>query len=263
VVTESYTPGAHLFEYLVPNCPTIRDVLERVDRYHQLIMQAVCTRVAVEGAEAAWTLQLVDGLPAPAVVVDLVLGVAVLQTRRLTGWQLPSLEVLLRRPCPRDVSRYQHVFGARVQFGASFDQIRFPSVGLDVRLPLADPVLARVLERAASDLLQKQGTPDDLLAQVRAVLADQLAGGDLQIERTAEVLGTSSRTLRRRLKELGTTHHTLLDEVRLARAEHYLRERRASVDEIAFLLGFSDAPSFHRAFRRWTGKTPAQVRRGP
>ncbi|WP_115514853.1 MULTISPECIES: helix-turn-helix domain-containing protein [Xanthomonas] len=76
-------------------------------------------------------------------------------------------------------------------------------------------------------------------------------------------LGVSSRTLRRRLHEEGTTFQQTLDKVRAALAEHYLRKTMMSSAEIALLLGFEDTNAFVRAFRVWTGKTPQAVRRDP
>lgn len=259
---EHYQPGAHVFEYLTPNSPNIGVLLSRVDRYYGLIIEGLRTQLTVDGGQAVWSLRLADGLPMPTPLADLLVGVAVIQSRRWTAREMEMMHVCLARPEPADPEYYRKVLRTRVSFGQQANEIRFPEAGLQLPLPMADPVLARVLERQASDMLEKQEKTDDLLSQVRSVLADQLAQGDVQIERTAKVLGTSARTLRRRLSEQGATHRALLDEVRQARAEQYLREGKASVDEVAFLLGFSDAPSFHRAFKRWTGKTPARFRRG-
>ena len=64
------------------------------------------------------------------------------------------------------------------------------------------------------------------------------------------------KTLTRRLRNEGTTFRGLLDELRLQLAERYLRQPNLSVDEVAFLLGYSERSAFHRAFRRWTGRAP-------
>jgi AraC-like DNA-binding protein len=69
-------------------------------------------------------------------------------------------------------------------------------------------------------------------------------------------LGLSARTLRRRLEAEGTSFQRLLDETRFALAEAYLARGPVSTPELAFMLGFSEASAFHRAFRRWTGTTP-------
>ncbi len=67
----------------------------------------------------------------------------------------------------------------------------------------------------------------------------------------------SNRTLRRRLREEATSYREVLDEVRTGLACHYLEKEKRGIDEVASLLGFSDPSAFTKAFRRWTGRTPA------
>lgn len=70
----------------------------------------------------------------------------------------------------------------------------------------------------------------------------------------------SGRTLRRHLSERGASFQSLVNEVKARLAERHLSERRLAVGEIAYALGFSEPSAFHRAFKRWTGKTPAEFR---
>jgi AraC-like DNA-binding protein len=82
------------------------------------------------------------------------------------------------------------------------------------------------------------------------------------VEVIASRLGTSPRTLQRRLREEEqTSHKQLLDEIRHALALRYLDTEGLSIGEAAFLLGFSEPSAFHRAFKRWTGATPGAYRR--
>ena len=73
----------------------------------------------------------------------------------------------------------------------------------------------------------------------------------------------STRTLRRRLLEHRTSYHEILDRVRRELADELLGDPDHKLSEVAFLLGFSDASAFHRAYVRWTGRTPASRRRAP
>ena len=92
------------------------------------------------------------------------------------------------------------------------------------------------------------------------VIAESMDGTPPTLERTAHALGMSPRTLRRRLADEGTTFSNLLAEVRRDLAQRYLGDRALSIAEVAFILGFSEASAFHRAFRRWTNTTPRQFR---
>lgn len=70
----------------------------------------------------------------------------------------------------------------------------------------------------------------------------------------------SPRTLQRKLGESGTSHTDVIDSVRCEMGERLVSEKRLSITEIAFLLGFADVSSFRRSYKRWTGVSPAQAR---
>ena len=86
----------------------------------------------------------------------------------------------------------------------------------------------------------------------------QKRGGDPSLERVADQLSLTPRTLQRKLQELGTSHNEILDHMRRQLA---LREREMAICEVAYLLSFSESSSFHRAFKRWTGLTPKEFRK--
>ncbi|HKP58874.1 MAG TPA: helix-turn-helix domain-containing protein [Polyangiales bacterium] len=100
-----------------------------------------------------------------------------------------------------------------------------------------------------------------LLADVRAQLSERLAQGDVGLGSLARALHMSQRTLRRRLSEHGTSYQTLLDEVRAGVARKLVEQAAQPFELIAHQTGFADTSSFFHAFKRWTGKTPAQFRR--
>ena len=101
----------------------------------------------------------------------------------------------------------------------------------------------------------------DLRGRLRAEILRGLTRGHFQLRDCARALGLSTRTLERRLSELGAVFRDEVDSVRREHAGRVLRAT-ASVDEAAVLLGYSERASFHRACVRWFGKTPAQVRAG-
>jgi len=97
---------------------------------------------------------------------------------------------------------------------------------------------------------------------VRLIIKNEFKGGEASLEKVAGQLGLSGRTLQRKLQERGTTHQELLDQMRKELAVRYLREPEMAICEVAYLLGFSESSALHRAFKRWTGKTPSEFRRG-
>ncbi len=91
---------------------------------------------------------------------------------------------------------------------------------------------------------------------------EALRKGETGLEHVAARLHVSSRTLQRRLSEHGTSYQELLDDVRVRLARAYLKDARLGVAEVAYLLGYSELRAFDRAFRRWTGLSPREFRRG-
>ncbi len=89
---------------------------------------------------------------------------------------------------------------------------------------------------------------------------EALAYGVPTIETAAEMLGTSPRTLQRRLAEEGLTYVRFVDQLRFDRALTMVEGSDASIGEIARLVGYSGAPHFSRAFRRWTGTNCQAIR---
>ena len=96
--------------------------------------------------------------------------------------------------------------------------------------------------------------------QVEQKLEPLLASGDPSLERVARELGLSRQTLYRRLKAEGTTFEEVLDALRRRLALRYVRDEGVSAKEAAYRLGFSDPAAFSRAFKRWTGKSPSEMR---
>src|SRR4029079_12500683 len=92
--------------------------------------------------------------------------------------------------------------------------------------------------------------------RVRAPLCE----GPPSLAAVAASLRTSRRTLQRRLADEGVSFADLVDDVRRALAEDYVRDPRRPLGEVAYLLGYAELSPFLRAFKRWTGRTPADVR---
>jgi AraC-like DNA-binding protein len=95
---------------------------------------------------------------------------------------------------------------------------------------------------------------------VKRLLTVRVHGGDTRIESVSRELAMAPRTLQRKLDEEGLTYHALVEETRKAAAVRHLGDRRLSISEIAYLLGYSEPAAFHRAFKRWHGVSPQTFR---
>lgn len=189
-----------------------------------------------------------------------VLAGIVLLSREVLGQQWDPISVSLAEEKPASTDDYTRVFRCPVHFGADANVVRFPTNVLDQPLLDANDELAHMLNRYVEELLSDLQRDRGFSNDVRRALVGGVARGQTSLEETARSLGLSPRTLQRRLRSEQTSHRGLLDSVRERLAHRYLLDRRLTVDEVAESLGFSEPSAFHRAFRRWTGSTPAVYR---
>ena len=113
-----------------------------------------------------------------------------------------------------------------------------------------------MLSERADRLMRELENAKSMRGRVEAVLIPMLHKGDVAMETVARKLGTSRRSLQRRLKDEDMGYEALLDALRHRMALNYLSGGRTSVNETAYLIGFSDPSAFSRAFKRWTGTSP-------
>jgi AraC-like DNA-binding protein len=126
----------------------------------------------------------------------------------------------------------------------------------------ADPLLSRVVVRHAEALLAERPAAETTAGTVRRMLTRLLGDDEAGCSLTAvsASLHMSERSLQRRLADEGVSFDALLDELRRELALRYLADEKVAIAEIAYLLGYSEPSAFHRAFKRWTGTTPAEAR---
>lgn len=146
-----------------------------------------------------------------------------------------------------------------MSFDMGANELRFDASLLDRQPESADPFNAQMVEEQCRREVEQLGLGDDVVGQVRAVLQNSDQGYPTLME-VANLLNTSSRTLKRHLHDHGTSFHQLLDGVRRAEAIRLLTVTSLSIEQIARRLGYADASSFRRAFQGWTDTTPGQFR---
>ena len=128
---------------------------------------------------------------------------------------------------------------------------------LDYKLPTSNRYLFGILSRHAAALLERLEGSRTTKGQVERLLIPMLHKGDIGMDTIARELGTSRQTLYRRLKAEGVTYKEVVDSLRREMALHYLRGKKVSVNEVAYLVGYSETSAFSRAFQRWTGMRPS------
>lgn len=186
----------------------------------------------------------------------------VLRARRLTDADWRPREVRFAHRRPAEDREHREVFDCPLVWDSEPSLIAFDAGTLALPMRRPEPFLRRVLERHADALVASLPTATtDLRARTKEAIVAGIRSNKAAVVDVAKALGMSERTLQRRLGELDTTFAKLLDEARSELALRYLAEPSIAIAEVAFLLGFADATAFHRAFRRWTDRTPAEHRR--
>jgi AraC-like DNA-binding protein len=250
-----------VLSYVLLNSTTLGEALRRVVRYHPIWNDGAEYALEIEGASARLRYNYlgVDGARSRH-DCEMTLAVMLRAGRLSTGLEWTPSEVSFQHAEPADTSEHRRIFRCPLRFSRPFNEIMFDAALLDLAVVEADPVLCEVLERHAEELLTRFPRRGGVAEEVRRLLFDALRGGDPGLDSVARRLGLSARTLQRKLKEEGTSHQELLEEMRRDLSERYLREPHMAICEVAYLLGFSEPSAFHRAFRRWTGTTPARFR---
>ncbi len=256
---QSIEPGdLDALEYAARSCPTLGDAIRCSNRYMQLMNEAAETALDEHGGKVVWSFRTNDGVPYPPAANDFVVACADRFARFYTGVDQPADEVRLMHPKPAHAREYERLFRTRVRFGAPHNAIVFPRGGLALPMKSADRRFHFAFDMYARELVER--IPQTVAGRAREVAVAELRGGRLSMASVARALGLSVPTLRRRLADEGTSYAGLVDQVRRDLVEQYLRDPQVAVGEMAFLLGFSHVTAFYKAFRRWTGTTPAQRR---
>jgi AraC-like DNA-binding protein len=132
---------------------------------------------------------------------------------------------------------------------------------LDHAVEAADYELLKILKRYSRQVIGTRPKTKGLAFQVRELITALLPSGQPMIDDVARELGMGSRTLRRRLADQGLIYKEIVEDVRHKLALHYMRDKRISLKQMAYLLGYSDLAAFNHAFHRWTGSSPRDYRR--
>ncbi|MDX1655152.1 MAG: AraC family transcriptional regulator [Candidatus Competibacteraceae bacterium] len=241
---------------------SLHDGLERLVRYGQVVTDAGWAQL--EEREEGFRFLLLIREPAltpPDAALDAVLATLVRMCRTSLGEEFSPRRVALCRPPPKDPGPFQDYFRAPLVFEVTPCALDFDREELLRPLPTANAQLARANDRIINDYLARFERTS-VIRRVKARLIEQLPSGQASQESVARAVHLSPRSLQRKLREEGTTYTQLLEDTRRELAAQYVRDARLSINEITYLLGFSEPANFSRSFKRWTGVSPSAYRSG-
>ena len=242
---------------LVKYSPNVKTALHNLVRYMHLHVRGAAYALTVDGGVASLSYDIYErNVEANDQTGDGAVAAIYNVVRELCGPEWRPVEVRFAHSKPADVGPFRRFFRVPLRFEAEQYALRFSAFWLNHRLPDTNPELRHLLRSQIDMLVAHHG--DDFPDQVRRVLHTALATGHARADQIATLFSMHSRSLNRRLNAFGTSFRQLLDESRFAIARQMLADSTMDVGGIAELLDYAAPGVFTRAFRRWSGTTPAQ-----
>ncbi len=247
---------AGVLGYVLLNSATLGDALVNLVRYYRVLTEGLEFDFDVGKREAIIVARIIDPLVVDdRQIVEFGLGLLHRFCQLITGRDLRLSWVEFQHAKPKESRTVRQVFGAPVRYRQDRNAMVLEAKFLDYPIETADNELLKILKHHCLLILGTRPKADDFVFEVQQLITNHLPSGQPKIDAVAQEIGMSSRTLTRRLAENGLTYKGLLDEVRRKLALQYSNDRRISVKNVAYLLGYSEVPAFYHAFRRWTGST--------
>ena len=255
---------SEVFGFLAMSCATLGEAFHRTAKYR-----------ALYNTGARWELQIEDDsvrliyypwlVPTRSAgyraAVELSVADMAGAAKRLARSDIAPIAVKLAHE-GTSMPAYRDAFGVEPIFGAVLDELVYPSGLLDVPIKSSNSRLRDYFDAQCAALAERFVDDAPMSARARAELIATMNGGDVSMDAVAKRMGTSGRSLHRKLAEEGTRFADLLDEVRQEFAKRYLARGTVTASEIAYLTGFQSPNAFFRAFKRWTGQTPKAFQTG-
>jgi AraC-like DNA-binding protein len=252
-----------MYGFAILSSTNFRQTMQFAARYHQLATPVVEISFSETKHHGVWT---IAPIACPYLdstlhrfVIEMQVGTMLSLHRDVmgAGFTFSRLELAFDEDTSgKDVTQLP---GCHTLYGQTRNRLFFDAAWLETPTSLGNSLTYGTLIPLCETMIEQMDLSAGFSGEVRRALLSN-AENDMSLEAIGRCLKTTPRTLRRKLMAEQTTFRELADELRMQLASKYLRDTDLTVEEIAFALKFSDAASFRRAFRRWTGKSPNELR---
>ncbi|MEL6657445.1 MAG: AraC family transcriptional regulator ligand-binding domain-containing protein [Bacteroidota bacterium] len=243
-------------------CSQAKEIFERSERYFMLLSNTYVFKVEEQHDYS----NIMLFRPAHRRGVELsneaTFSATVVVLQAMTASDIAPVKVSFQHGPPADLTDYQRAFQCPILFNQSQNFLSYRSADLEIRTAKADASINRFLvERVEEETKGIEVIASRIVADVEKLIRDALPSGIPSIARLSKHMGMSNRTLTRRLAESQLTFRDLIKKAQVDIANDLLRNTDSTMAEIAFQTGFSEQSAFSRAYKRWTGQSPAEFRK--
>ena len=249
----------YAFGYSWMASSTLLGALQRLTRFHQLMSTASVEVSLTETADsyALSTIFPEESKSPPKEGIDCGMTALLALCDVVAEQEIRPLRVELTCPATVHPDAYRDALRAPIQFDAEIGTFHFDKETLRAPLRHGAPDVAKATDKIAEQYIETLD-PSAVASQVRRLLVALLPSGKADQELVSQRLNRSTSTLQRQLQLEGLNYRDVLESTRRSLAESYLRDKKHSYAQIAYLIGFSDQSNFSRAFKRWTSLSPKQ-----
>ena len=253
-------PGTFsMMAHAVINCASLEKAILRGSKFYELFNYSIYSRLFVTDDDATVRYYVRGQVDFQSYVLEAILFLSIRFLSWLIGQQIVPKKICFDFPCEDDGD-----FAAQFTCPVFYNQAQTEFV-LDKRymqMPLVQNSLSlsKFLKSSLRELMEGDIESASLNARIRSIISKEFGNNFPDFSVICEKLNMTPQTLRRRLKDENTCYQEIKDSIRKDASIFYLSKHELSIDEIAMLMGFSEASSFHRAFKKWTGKTPSVYR---
>jgi AraC-like DNA-binding protein len=254
---------AGLIYFVLASSETLREALRRIDRYTCIVNEGVrLTSVSTSGGIGVQCSYTGLSRYSDRHQIEFILTILIRIVSQITGLRVRPMRMSVSHPAFARKKEASAIAGCEIRYAAAVDEVIFEKSIADQKLIQSDPYLGNLLVGYCEEALaSKTRAVDDLKTRVENAIVPLLPHGKARSSEVARVMGTSERSLSRQLASQDLSFSRILAALRLYLAQYYLKFSDLPVTEIAWLLGFKEPTAFTHAVKRWTGYSPAALRK--
>jgi len=246
--------------YMMMNCKNLGEAFMKSTRYSRIVGNLIDAKVELKFNKIRSVFFTPPNAPEMSRhCFDTVFSSSVRMMRNFTGVDIHPLEVTFSYPEPASRSEYERIFQCPVLFGQKENSFTIDMGIINTPILMANPSLLDYFEKYAEGVLAEMDRNDEHTRAVMKIILSKLDDESLSINKVAKEMAVSVRTLQKRLEDEGVLFSDLYRDIRQRLAQKYLRENY-TVEQITYLLGFSEPSVFRKAFKKWSGITPREYR---